>query len=103
VNTVGRSGHDGRLIRLQLADEMPPQVQSFAFSGFAGEFLGLIFANVNHSEVGETTDIAGWPGLCHDNNGQVARVSITLCTHLLNVDIQLPKSTTKLFGSFHQE
>ena len=61
ARTIG----DARLVGLQLADEVPREVEVSELGGLAGRLLVAVLAEVADAELGEDPRVGGRPGLRH--------------------------------------
>ena len=78
VDHVGIAGDRGRLVGLQLADEMPAKTTDTrlaAGSCLRGGFLVTVLAHVAHSELGQQPDITGRERLGDRHDGHLAGVA----------------------------
>src|SRR2546423_15443894 len=64
MHDVGVPRDGPALVHLQLADEVPSQLEIGEFRGLAAGLLVAVLANISYAERGESTDIAGRKGLC---------------------------------------
>jgi hypothetical protein len=65
VDDVGVPGDAGHLVGLQLADEMPAEVQAGAGGGLGRRLLITVLAEVPLTELVQQPDVRGGPGLGH--------------------------------------
>ena len=78
VDRVNRAGHPrglSRLVRLQVADEMPPQSHIGRLCNFLQGFLDLVFAEVDLARVRRGPDGVDWVGLGDRDQPDVVRLS----------------------------
>ena len=99
VHQVGVTRDRCGLVGLQLADEVPAQVEAFGRRSLGRGFLIPVLSDVTNAEPSEPAHVITRPGLRHDDQRDLARVAPGGVTGRIDAGLHLGEIRRELGGA----